>query len=292
MWDGRESSTQTGTQPITFATNPGDLMIDLEHQALDATNGHAQASVPLTPQQQQAIADFEINLATAQVFDYRAGALNADGALGGPVTIGTQTIPAFFIGINDPLGGNPLSFPFTPVIFNLFDAWANPIPSRGNEAHGSIARGQNVFNSKPIVITGVAGLNDQFNLPTINGTCGTCHDSPNAGNHSVSAPLNIGVSDLTSSLDLSYLPVITLQNKTTFEIQTTTDPGRALVTGLWNDIGKVKGPVLRGLASRAPYFHNGSAKSLDDVVNFYDKRFNIGFTPEEKQDLVAFLNSL
>ena len=52
------------------------------------------------------------------------------------------------------------------------------------------------------------------------------------------------------------------------------------------------GPILRGLAARAPYFHNGSADSLRDVIEFYDMRFNIGFTPEEKKDLIAFLNAL
>ena len=50
--------------------------------------------------------------------------------------------------------------------------------------------------------------------------------------------------------------------------------------------------LLRGLAARAPYFHNGSAASLSDVIDFYDQRFNIGFTPREKQDLIAFLNAL
>jgi cytochrome c peroxidase len=43
MWDGRESSAQTGTKPITFATNPSDLLFDLAHQSVDATTGHAQA---------------------------------------------------------------------------------------------------------------------------------------------------------------------------------------------------------------------------------------------------------
>src|SRR5262245_21652657 len=33
MWDGRESSTQTDTQKITFGTNPGDLLADLSHQS-------------------------------------------------------------------------------------------------------------------------------------------------------------------------------------------------------------------------------------------------------------------
>src|SRR5579864_2980525 len=48
MFDGRESSPQTGTQKITYATNPGDLLADLAHQAIDATNMHAQASTPPT----------------------------------------------------------------------------------------------------------------------------------------------------------------------------------------------------------------------------------------------------
>jgi cytochrome c peroxidase len=143
-----------------------------------------------------------------------------------------------------------------------------------------------------MAITGVAGLNDATGNPVINGSCGTCHDTPNVGNHSVAMPLNVGVADTTSSLDVSYLPVITLQNIATGEIVQTTDPGRALVTGQWSDIGKFKGPVLRGLAARAPYFHNGSAQSLGDVVDFYNRRFNIGLTAQEKSDLIAFLKAL
>jgi len=289
MWDGRESSTQTDTQKITFGTNPGDLLADLSHQSLDATNGHARAETPLTIQQRHAIVDFEMALSTAQAADYRAGALNENGATRGPVSLAVQITPAFFVGINDPLGGNPRDTPFTPVIFSLFDAWANVYR---DDRRASILRGQTLFNSKPINITGVAGLNDDLNLASIPGTCGTCHDSPNVGNHSVSAPLNIGVGDLSSPLDVSYLPVITLQNKTTHEIKMTTDPGRALITGLWKDVGRLKGPILRGLASRAPYFHNGSAQTLEDVVNFYNTRFNIGLSQQEKQDLIAFLNSL
>jgi hypothetical protein len=292
MFDGRESSTQTGTQPITFATNPTDLMADLAHQALDATNGHAQASTPLTLEQQHAIADFEMTLYTAQALDYRAGALNANGATGGPAALATQTMPAFFVGINDPLGGNPHGTPFTRIIFSLFDAWADPQSHGQSDHRASIARGQTLFNSKTINITGVAGLNDDLNIVSIPGTCGTCHDSPNVGNHSLPVALNIGVGDVNSPLDVSYLPIFRLQNKTTHKIKVTTDPGRALVTGQWKDVGKMKGPVLRGLAARAPYFHNGSADSLMDVLDFYNKRFNIGLTGDEKKDLVAFLNAL
>ena len=70
----------------------------------------------------------------------------------------------------------------------------------------------------------------------------------------------------------------------------TTDPGRAMITGHFTDAVKFKGPILRGLAARAPYFHNGSAQTLEDVVTFYDKRFHI--IAQGKADLAAFLSAL
>jgi cytochrome c peroxidase len=289
MFDGRESSPQTGTQKITYATNPADLLADLAHQAIDATTGHAQAATPPAPQQVQDIVNFEMQLRTAQAIDFRAGSLNARGASGGPVALASQP---FFIGINDSFPPsfhfNPFGTPFNPAVFDLFNAWTDSY----NPARASIARGQAVFNTKTINITGVAGINDVLGVQSLSGSCGTCHTTPDVGNHSFPAPLNIGVGDVTSPLDVSYLPVITLRNNATGAVVQTTDPGRALITGLWTDIGKVKGPILRGLAARAPYFHNGSAASLSDVVTFYDKRFNVGFTNQEKADLITFLNSL
>ena len=88
------------------------------------------------------------------------------------------------------------------------------------------------------------------------------------------------------------MPLYTLKNLTTGAVRKTTDPGRALLTGKWNDIGKFKGPVLRGLAARAPYFHNGLAADLGAVVDFYNTRFDAGFTEDEKDDLIAFLRTL
>jgi len=49
---------------------------------------------------------------------------------------------------------------------------------------------------------------------------------------------------------------------------------------------------LRGLAARAPYFHNGSAATLRDVIDFYEQRFQLSFTEQQKSDLEAFLRSL
>ena len=65
-----------------------------------------------------------------------------------------------------------------------------------------------------------------------------------------------------------------------------------MVTGRWSDIGKCKGPILRSLAARAPFFHDGSAASLAEVIDFYDTRFGIRFTEQEKADLLAFLRAL
>lgn len=291
MWDGRESSAQMGTKPITFATNPNDLLFDLAHQSVDATLGHAQATTPPTPHQQQQIVAFEMGLSTAQAIDFGAGSLDSTTAKGGPVALVTQP---FFVGINDPLGQNPFKTPFIPVIFTLFTpSWAHAHSHDDQATHRArIVNGQALFNSRTINITGVGGLNSP-SLPLIKGTCGTCHDAPNVGNHSVSSPLNIGVADITNSLGVSYLPVITLRLKADpSQVVSTTDPGRALVTGQWADIGKFKGPILRGLAARAPYFHNGSAASLKEVIEFYDARFEMGLTDKEKADLVAFLSVL
>jgi hypothetical protein len=210
-------------------------------------------------------------------------------------------LTGFYGGINDPLGGNPKGIPFTSKIFDLYQAW-NDIYGGGpvNAARESIARGEALFNNTPIAITGVAGLNDALGVTQIAGFCGTCHDTPDVGNHSVKLPINIGVANGgpnndNPGLDIGDLPTFMLlcvSGPNAGKNYTVTDPGRALISGLCADIGKVKGPILRGLAGRAPYFHNGSAATLLDVVNFYVQRFNINFTDAQKADLVAFLQTL
>jgi cytochrome c peroxidase len=296
MWDGREPS--------------------LFNQAVDATLGHAQGAVAPSAMQQQQIVSFEgcmsavdptlcantpagSGVFAAQFFD-DAGIYLADkGVNGGPITL-SKELAKFYIGINDPLGQNPKGTAFNPQIFDLYSDWGgHRRTGRGDDRRQAIARGQELFNTTNIVITGVAGLNDALNQPSFSGFCGTCHDAPNVGNHSVKAPLNIGVADAGKNsppaLDIGELPVFTLWCTsgplagTMFEV---TDPGRSLITGKCADIGKLKGPILRGLAARAPYFHNGSAATLSDVVEFYNQRFGIGFTDQQKSDLTAFLSSL
>jgi len=276
MWDGREV--------VAGAT----VASELQTQASDAVTTHAQGQ-PLSAAQRASIQNFEVALASAQIYDNQAGRLDAAGAKGGPDAILAQE---FHIGINDNFGDAVTGAPFSPIVFDVFDKWTHARGHR-DEARRQIARGEALFNTKPISISGVSGINDEaaFGTPAkLVGTCTTCHDTPNGGNHSVVAPLNIGLVD--ASRRTKDMPLYTLRNKTTGATVQVTDPGRALISGKWKHIGRFKGPMLRNLAPRAPYFHNGFAADLDAVVAFYDERFAIGFTKSEKADLIAFLRSL
>jgi cytochrome c peroxidase len=85
------------------------------------------------------------------------------------------------------------------------------------------------------------------------------------------------------------------------------DSGRIAISGNDDDIGKFKTPSLRNAAVTAPYMHNGMAKTLMQVIDFYNDTEKIipnpvnkdsvlakplGLTAEEKKDLEAFLLSL
>jgi hypothetical protein len=94
MWGGRESSTQTGTEPITFATNPGDLLATCFSRR-SMHEWPAQASKALSLEQKQAIVDFEMALSTAQLLDNKGGLLTSAGATGGPEFLSKVTTPAF-----------------------------------------------------------------------------------------------------------------------------------------------------------------------------------------------------
>ena len=300
MWDGRETILDpAGADCVLGTTNCfATLHFTLGNQSNSATVGHSEAPLPISDAQRKAIVDFQTDLFTAQIFDREVGYLTSQNALGGVVALSSET---FYFGINDTLVGDyRTKVPFTPMAMKMYEAWANSLPDmsigstqlrdRVAAARNSVARGQTLFNTKPIQIRDVKGLNDALAIATIPGTCTTCHNSPNVGNHSVPLPLDIGIADATRRTP--DMPLYTLRHKVSGETMQTTDPGRALISGKWNDIGRFKGPILRALATRAPYFHNGSAKDLHAAVEFYDTRFGMGLTPDEKTDLVAFLRRL
>lgn len=296
MFDGRESATFPLNNGQTFASN---LNTDLTQQAIDATLTHAQATQAPTSSQLSDIVSFETALNSAQLRDFFAGNLyGQNGSQGGPQFLPTQP---YYPGINDSLGADPQGKPFNPTVFTLYSSWQN---SR-NRQQASIARGEQIFNTQPLTISNVPGL--VTGTQQITGTCTTCHDTPNVGNHSFPLPLDIGngrsllyetdpnIVAGVKELQQPLLPVFELvcnQGPLAGETFYTTDPGKALISGQCSDIGRGKGLILRGLAARAPYFHNGAAANLQQVVNFYNQRFQIGLSREQEQDLINFLQTL
>ena len=110
------------------------------------------------------------------------------------------------------------------------------------------------------------------------GRCNACHEGK-AFSNSAMANLGVGTD------------------------QPNPDPGQFAITHEEQDWGRFKTPGLRDVALRAPYMHDGSLKSLEDVVEFYDKggipnrnldnRIRpLHLTAQQKADLVAFLRSL
>jgi len=180
-----------------------------------------------------------------------------------------------------------------------------------------------LFNTRAINITNVRGINDNaavaaalgVSLPVASfpGTCTTCHDTPNVGDHSVALPLDLGlvhdpaqeqntnIANSLAQLSLANVPIYEIDGcPDPFAVPPspqpvkiyTTDPGKALISGACSDVNRVKGPVLRGLAARAPYFHNGAGRDLNEVLNFYNQRFQMNLTATEQRQIIAFLNSL
>jgi hypothetical protein len=327
MFDGRET-VQPLTTPATFDAN---LQADLTHQAQSAISIHFQATQTPTSGQLSDIVNFEMGLSTSQIWDRSAGMLNYGGATGGARSLADQI---YYPGINDVLGGDPTGAPFNQSGMTMFAAWLNAGYSGDDEpgvgaglggrasasddraaARRDIAAGEVLFDTFPINITGVRGLNDNAALgkpASLTGNCTTCHDAPNVGDHSLPLPLDIGtghsvqpgfendpnVAAGIAELDEPDLPVFLVNGcPTPFSAGQpvsfyTTDPGKGLITGLCSDLNRIKGPILRGVAARAPYFHNGAAATLSQAVNFYNQRFSMNLTDDQKRQLVAFLNSL
>jgi hypothetical protein len=268
------TANETLTSTILSTGTPAagsDVPAQLKTILAGGVRLHEQGAVPATQAQGDAAGVFMLGVIFAQSVDFKAGRLDSDGAHGGPAALLTQP---FYLGINDNAGHDPTGAPFDPNVFNIYDGWSK-YAGLGNDgspqaARGAIYRGQVVFNTA--------------------GHCSGCHDSPNVGGHSLPVFFNTGTADPANCG--SDLPVLTLQNKTTLETKLTCDPGRALSTGLWADVGKFRASPLRGLASRAPYFHDGQAATIKDVIQHYQDRFSLGLTTQQIGDLGAFLNAL
>jgi cytochrome c peroxidase len=220
------------------------------------------------------------------------------GSQGGPQYLPTQQ---YYPGINDSLGGDPRGQQFNPNVFTIYTSWQD---SR-NWQQASIARGEQIFNSQALTTSDVPRLT--MGTQQIVGTCTTRHNAPNVGDHSFPLPLDIGTGhsmqyetdpNITAGLQqlqqptLPVFELVCTQGPEAGQTFYTTDPGKALISGQCSDISRIKGAILRGLAARAPYVHNGAAANLSQVVNFYNKRFQVGLTPQPVRDLINFLQTL
>jgi cytochrome c peroxidase len=139
-------------------------------------------------------------------------------------------------------------------------------------------------------------------------TCSTCHGMHMTGMDVANGWMDIGTTNLPWAREAPRnpwtsekpeLPLFKVTCRTDLpphpflgRVIYTQDPGRALASGKCNDVGAIVMQQFRGLAARAPYFANGSASTLRELVDFYDRRYDIGYSEQEKQDLVAFLEAL
>ena len=275
---------------------------DLSSQAINATRIHAESGTPPPPSAEDvaAIVDFETKLFTTQVVG-PAGKTTKEGATGDPVTHstfpftndmnrppavtcppGTPTSP---IGTTGPCRRFLLDV-VDPDVFHQFDSWA----SSEDAARQSVARGQAIFNRRalknPVQITNPVLM-----------ACSNCHNIPGSGGGSGDPTNVVGISlpEFRPKIDgIPAMPLYTVRIRATGRLIQTTDPGQAMKTGMMasGSQNAFKTAQLRGLAAHAPYFHNGMARTIEDVVDFYNVRFKAEFTEEEKADLAAFLKSL
>ncbi len=265
----------------------------LRTQAQSAAATHLELDRELTDAELSQIESFELQLHGAQIESSVAGRLDEAG---GPAAFGPQ---AMLNGEDGVLGNNT-----TRYVFPMGDAW-----QQAEDAfRDSVARGHDVFFFRTFWIRDAMHINSVGLGNPIKRTCSTCHGMHMTGMDAANGWMDLGTTNLPWALEKpvspwsdgpSEMPLFKLTCRDDLpphpflgrEIYTQ-DPGRALISGRCDDIGAIVIQQFRGLAARAPYFSNGSAATLRELVDFYDRRFNIQFTEQEKVDLVNFLSVL
>ncbi|HWY62328.1 MAG TPA: hypothetical protein VNW15_10555 [Rhizomicrobium sp.] len=265
----------------------------LKSQAIDASLSHLELRSAPNAKKLKQIVDFECQVFSAQSFDKLNWVIVRHDT---PEGLGPQSL-ALAAKISTYLKSAGDGGP----VFHDFTSWKTATGEsvgstmEANFRH-SVARGAELFTGRRFQITGAVGVNTS--AAAVNGTCASCHDLTMSGmasahwidTGSTNQPWAIAASDLPL-FKISCNPGAPPHPFLGREIYTQ-DPGRALITGKCADVGAITVQQLRGLSARAPYFSNGSAKTLGDVVDFYNRRFKADFTDSEKQDLVNFLSVL
>ncbi len=266
----------------------------LKSQARNAGLQHGESQAPLPDAMLRRIVDFESQIYVAQIFDAKAGNL-AEAA--GPTALGPRAMAEHQPGV---LGDND----YDPV-FQLFDVWKKPGPSAQAEFRASIARGNDIFMFRQFWLRDATHINSIGLGNPLKRTCATCHNAQMTGQDLSAGWVDVGTTNYPTWTEPPLysesreLPVfkITCDKEAPphpylGRVIYTSDPGRALISGRCVDVGSIVMQQFRGLAARAPYFSNGSAKSLRELVDFYDRRFDMKLSDQDKQDLVNFLGVL
>jgi len=293
---------ETG-QPVNMNMMADARESTLKTQAQSAAQGHLEVTAPLTVQQLEQIEAFELGLYAAQAYSVQGGVLNEPV---GPSGLGPQAMAA---GSDGVLGNNTTRF-----VIPMEDKWAD-LPDSGdtgereqNAFRESVQRGHDVFFFRTFWISDSMHINTVGLGNPIKRTCATCHGMHMTGMDTANGWMDLGTTNHPWALEPPESPwVEDLPTMPLFKITCdddlpphpflgrviyTQDPGRALISGKCEDVGAIVIQQMRGLAARAPYFSNGSATSLHEVVDFYDRRYNIRYTEQEKSDLVNFLSVL
>ena len=273
----------------------GNLMADgragtLNAQMRDAATTHLEFIKRLDEADMARIIDFETRIFSAQYRSRDGGALDADGAEGGPEKLAKS----------EP--GQLGSQSRTPV-WSEYAAWeksggSRSLPAAQRAFRESVARGARVFRDKTFLITDSAGINSPIGFGNpVRNSCVFCHNMTQMGNDVAPGQVDLGTTTMPFADPLPHLPLFRITCKGEphphyGRVIHTSDPGYALTTGRCADVGKITLQSLRGLAARAPYFANGSARDLRTVVDYYERRYNIGYTEQEKQDLVNLMSVL
>jgi hypothetical protein len=289
-----KTGTLADVDPETAKPVSMNLMSDareasLKTQALSAIMGHEQARVAPSRQQIDRIVEFESQVYAAQAAHIFGGPLAVPG---GPSALGPAALRDHRAGV---LGDND----YDPV-FGQFTSW------KGTDYYrSSVARGADIFMFRQFWLRDATHINSIGLGNPLKRTCATCHNAQMTGQDLSAGWVDVGTTNYptwtepSTWAESSELPVFKITCSRDADphpylgrVIYSTDPGRALISGRCVDVGSIVMQQLRGLAARAPYFANGSAKTLREVVDFYDRRFDMKLTDEEKEDLINFLGVL
>jgi len=282
--------------PVSGQPMSGNIMADnragtLGEQMDDAAAIHLQMLGRMSAPQRRQIEDFETRIFAAQQISGQGGAVDTAGAKGGPGHL-AESEPGQLGAIGLP-------------VWSEFAAWET-IPAEDAARltpqqlafRQSVARGAKTFRDKTFLISDSAGINSPtgFGNPVRN-SCVFCHNMTQMGNDVAPGQVDLGTTnqpfaDPAPDLPLFRITCLKAPHPHLGRVIYTSDPGFALTSGRCADVGKITLQSMRGLAARAPYFSNGSAKDLRGIIDYYDRRYSIGYTEQEKQDLVNLMSVL